>query len=218
MNVKDRDGELFPKDEDGKFIYSDVDYVDTYKAMEALVDKGLTKAIGLSNFNSKQIQQILDVCTFKPVVNQVSTPVLPFASLEFQRVFIKLVRDGTIQVECHPWLNQEKLLKFCKENDIHMTAYSPLGSPDRPWAKEGEPSLLLDPNIKAIGEKYGKSNAQVLIKYQVRSSLETWRLIYSCSHLVVYFIFLLILQDCTWTVGDPEVGDQGENGPESGRF
>ncbi len=72
-NPQDRDGELFPKDEDGKFYYSDVDYVDTYKAMEALVDKGLTRSIGLSNFNSKQIQRVLDAARIKPVMLQVIT-------------------------------------------------------------------------------------------------------------------------------------------------
>lgn len=63
---------LFPKDADGKWIFSDVDYVDTWKAMEECVSLGLVKSIGLSNFNSEQISRILDICTIKPVVNQVN--------------------------------------------------------------------------------------------------------------------------------------------------
>jgi diketogulonate reductase-like aldo/keto reductase len=60
-----------PKDENNQLIFSDVDYVDTWKAMEECVKQGLTKSIGLSNFNSEQIQRVLDVATIKPVVNQV---------------------------------------------------------------------------------------------------------------------------------------------------
>jgi aldehyde reductase len=60
-----------PKDENDRFILSDVDYVETWKAMEKCVELGLTKSIGVSNFNSEQIQQLLKVATVKPVTNQV---------------------------------------------------------------------------------------------------------------------------------------------------
>lgn len=67
-----KDGEnLFPRDEEGNFIYSNVDYVDTWLAMEKLVKKGLTKSIGISNFNHHQIERVLNVATIKPVTNQV---------------------------------------------------------------------------------------------------------------------------------------------------
>jgi diketogulonate reductase-like aldo/keto reductase len=134
-------GELFPKDADGNFIFSDDEYIDTYKSMEKLADKGLAKAIGLSNFNSEQIQKILDNCSVKPAM---------------------------LQVESHPWFNQNKLQEFCQSKGIPMTAYSPLGSPDRPWAVAGEPTLLADAEIKVIADKYSKNNAQVLIKFQLQ--------------------------------------------------
>ena len=68
--VKEGD-DLNPFDEEGKLIPSNVDYVDTWKQMEECVKLGLTKSIGLSNFNSQQIQRILDIATIKPAVHQV---------------------------------------------------------------------------------------------------------------------------------------------------
>lgn len=62
---------LNPVDENGKLIYSDVDYIDTWRAMEECVQKGMVKSIGVSNFNSHQLQRILDSCRIKPVTNQV---------------------------------------------------------------------------------------------------------------------------------------------------
>lgn len=50
---------LFPKDDKGYFIEGDVDYVDTWKAMEELVDAGLTRSIGVSNFNARQIDRVV---------------------------------------------------------------------------------------------------------------------------------------------------------------
>ncbi|XP_014204972.1 aldose reductase [Copidosoma floridanum] len=133
--------ESFPEGPDGKVQFSDVDYVDTWKAMEQVHEKGLARNIGVSNFNSKQLARILDNCKVKPVANQ---------------------------VECHPYLPQVKLSEFCMSKGILITAYSPLGSPDRPWAQPGDPSLLEDPKVKGIAEKYNKSPAQVVLRYQVQ--------------------------------------------------
>lgn len=143
MAFKENSG-LNPVDENGKLIFSSVDYVDTWKAMEACVQSGLTRSVGLSNFNSYQMQRVLDTSTIKPVTNQ---------------------------VECHPYLNQEKLLDYCTKRHIVLTAYSPLGSPDRPWAKPGDPSLMQDPAVLDIAKKHGKSPAQVLIRYQIQRGI-----------------------------------------------
>jgi len=140
MGYKEGDS-LFPLDEGGKFIFSDVDYADTWKAMEKLVEKGYTKSIGLSNFNKRQISRILSLATIKPAM---------------------------LQIECHPYLNQKQLIEYCKTNNILVTAYSPLGSPDRPWAKPDEPVLMEDRKLKAIADKYKKSVAQILLKYQLQ--------------------------------------------------
>ncbi|GLH05293.1 Aldo-keto reductase family 1 member B10 [Gryllus bimaculatus] len=141
-----KEGEsLFPE-KDGKTLYSDVDYVDTWKAMEQLVKKGLTKSIGISNFNHEQINRVLEVAEIKPVTNQ---------------------------VEVHPYLNQQKLIEFCQSKDIVVTAYSPLASPDRPWAKPDDPQLLEDPKLKELGDKYGKTPAQILLRNSVQRGLIT---------------------------------------------
>ncbi|XP_019556902.2 aldo-keto reductase family 1 member B1 [Aedes albopictus] len=134
--------ELFPMRPDGKrYIFSDVDYVDTWKEMEKLVDAGLVKNIGVSNFNSKQIQRVLDVARIKPVCNQ---------------------------IENHAYLHQAKLAAFCAEKGLIVTAYSPLGSPARPWVKKDDIVLLHDPKLKIIADKHGKEPAQILIRYQIQ--------------------------------------------------
>jgi len=133
-------GELFPKDANDKFLYSDFDYLETWKELEECIKLGLVKSIGVSNFSAPQIDRILKICSIKPVNNQ---------------------------VECHPYLNQEKLINYCKSKGITVTAYSPLGSPDRPWAKPGEPGLMDDPKIKKLAEEKKVSPAQLLIRYQI---------------------------------------------------
>ena len=60
-----------PKNPDGTVITSDVHYCETWKAMEDLVDQGLCKAIGLSNFNHKQVLDVLEKARIKPSVLQV---------------------------------------------------------------------------------------------------------------------------------------------------
>lgn len=134
-------GELFPKDANDKVLFSDVDYVDTWKEMEKLVDGGLVKSIGISNFNKRQTERVLAAARIPPATNQ---------------------------VECHPYLNQKKLMAFLKSKNIAVTAYSPLGSPNRPWAQPGDPVLMEDPKIVAIAQKYSKTSAQIMIRYQLQ--------------------------------------------------
>ncbi|KAG5869125.1 hypothetical protein JTB14_023935 [Gonioctena quinquepunctata] len=138
--------DVFPKDADGNILFSDVDYVDTWKALEECVKKGLARSIGISNFNRKQVERVLAVATIKPAVNQ---------------------------VECHPYLNQKKLIDFCRSKDIAITGYSPLGSPDRPWATPDDPQLMDDPKLKQLSVKYKKTPAQILLRYQIERGVIT---------------------------------------------
>ncbi|XP_057668055.1 aldo-keto reductase family 1 member B1-like [Diorhabda carinulata] len=115
------------------------DFCKTWKAMENCVSLGLVKSIGLSNFNSEQVARIMKSCSIKPVMNQ---------------------------IEVTPFLNQKKLITICKDHDIEIMAYSPLASPARPWAKEGDKMLSLeDSKLLSIGKKYRKTTAQVVLRY-----------------------------------------------------
>ena len=69
---------LEPKDENGMALPSSAHYLDTWKAMEACVNKGLVRSIGVSNFNSQQMTRLMNVCTIKPVTNQVNIYSLHF--------------------------------------------------------------------------------------------------------------------------------------------
>uniref|UniRef100_A0A0R0LHJ8 NADP-dependent oxidoreductase domain-containing protein n=1 Tax=Glycine max TaxID=3847 RepID=A0A0R0LHJ8_SOYBN len=79
------------------------DIPSTWRAMEALFYSGKVRAIGVSNFSSKKLQDLLDMARVPPAV---------------------------IQVECHPQWQQPKMHAFCESKGIHLTGYSPLGSGD----------------------------------------------------------------------------------------
>ena len=141
----ERGDDFFPKDEEGNMKYNvDLHPTDTWIEMEKLVDLGLVKDIGVSNFNSVQIQDIIEKGTIKPVVNQ---------------------------VECHPYMQQNKLLEFCKDHDILVTAYSPLGTPTRPWASSDEEKLLDNSNLIEIANLYSKTPAQIVLRWQIERGI-----------------------------------------------
>ncbi|XP_074925726.1 aldo-keto reductase family 1 member C1-like isoform X3 [Chelonoidis abingdonii] len=136
--------DLFPVDGNGKLIFDNVDLCATWKAMEACKDAGLVKSIGLSNFNRRQLEMILNKpgLKYKPVCNQ---------------------------VECHPYLNQRKLLEFCKSKNIVLVAFSALGSHrDERWVDQSSPLLLEDPILNALAKKYNRSPALVALRYQLQ--------------------------------------------------
>lgn len=68
----------------------------------------------------------------------------------------------------NPNLNNKKLIKFCNDRDIKITAYSPFGSPSRPWAKPNDPILSFDdPKLLKIAQKYDKTVPQIILRYLI---------------------------------------------------
>ncbi|XP_044618467.1 aldo-keto reductase family 1 member C23-like isoform X2 [Equus asinus] len=136
--------ELLPKDERGKLMFDTVDLCATWEAMEKCKDAGLTKSIGVSNFNRRQLEMILNKpgLKYKPVCNQ---------------------------VECHPYFNQRKLLDFCKSKDIVLVAYSALGTQRvKQWVDLSSPVLLDDPVLCAMAKKYKRTPALIALRYQLQ--------------------------------------------------
>lgn len=132
--------------------------------MEGLVKDGLIRSIGVSNFSAKKLAEILKYATIKPAV---------------------------CQVEAHPYHINEALLAWCQQHGIHVTAYSPLGSPDSAalFSRQA-PSLMEDSTVASIAGRLGKSPAQVLVRWalqrgtsvlpksvnpaRIRSNAEVW--------------------------------------------
>ncbi|QWU16730.1 Aldo/keto reductase [Paenibacillus sophorae] len=109
------------------------DIAGSWKAMEELYHEGKIKAIGVSNFSIGEMQNLLEIASVKPVVNQ---------------------------VECHPLFQQKELRAFLKENEIYLDAWFPLGS--------GNKDLLEHPQLKPIADKYGKENAQIILRWHMQ--------------------------------------------------
>jgi len=135
---------MFPRDANNQLIYTDTDPKETWQGMEKCKASGKAKSIGISNFNAQQITDLLASCKVKPVMNQ---------------------------IEVNPYFVNEDLVKFCQSQDIQVTAYSPLGSTDRPWASAKEPVILEDPKLKAIAERLGKSVPQILLRWLVQRGI-----------------------------------------------
>lgn len=128
------------------YTYKDVPLAQTWAGMEEAHNQGLTRHIGMSNFNRAKLEEIFQSAEIKPEMNQ---------------------------IELHPYLPQKKLVEFCKSHGMLVTAYSPLGSGDRATSikKDDEPSLLENETIKGIAEKHGCSPAQVLISFAVHRDI-----------------------------------------------
>jgi len=143
---------MFPLNDEG-YYSADLKshYVETWAAMEELVDEGLAKSIGLSNFNKRQVEEVL--------------------------LTAKKHRPSVLQNESHPYLHEKDMRDYCRVHGIVFQAYSALGSADRPWRltgsiTSGAPNtgheVLNHPEIIKIGDKYGKTAANVVIRWHIQ--------------------------------------------------
>uniref|UniRef100_A0A8D0GU26 NADP-dependent oxidoreductase domain-containing protein n=1 Tax=Sphenodon punctatus TaxID=8508 RepID=A0A8D0GU26_SPHPU len=151
--------DLLPRGENGKLLFDRVDLCKTWEAMEACKDAGLAKSLGVSSFNRKLLEMLLNKpgLEYKPVLNQ---------------------------VECHPYLNQSKLLAFCRSKDILLEAFAALGSQrDTAWMDLNTPVLLEDPVLGAIAKKLSRSPASVAIRYQLQRNIVVLAKSFNRKHL-----------------------------------
>lgn len=122
---------------------SPVPIAETWGAMERLVEKGLVKNIGISNFGTSLIRDLLSYAAIRPAV---------------------------LQVESHPYLVQPKLLRYCQAEGIAYTAFSPLGAPSYipiGMATEKD-SAMNEPLVQSIAASHKKTAAQVLLRWGVQ--------------------------------------------------
>ena len=135
-------------DDGKKVIPGTATIQETWTAMEGLVQKGLSKSIGISNFNGALIMDLLRYAKIVP---------------------------ATLQIEHHPYLTQPGLIKLAQENGMVVTAYSSFGPQsflelDMQQAKDA-PLLLEHPTIKKISEKHSKTPAQILLRWATQRNI-----------------------------------------------
>lgn len=132
----------FPEDDNDYLSLDEVPLIETWEAMVEAKNQGLIKHVGVSNFSIKKLEDLIKKSNTSPEMNQ---------------------------IELHPYLQQDEMLKYCEKHNILITAYSPLGSQDRtPEMKaNNEPTLLDNPVVNTIAEKHNVTAAQVLINFHV---------------------------------------------------
>jgi len=124
----------WPRCKEGDTDWEERD-LETWRAMEELYTEGKIRGLGLSNFLPHHLENILQNCKVKPVVNQ---------------------------LEVHPGYTQGTAVRECNRHDILVQAWSPLG----------RSRLLTHPRIQAMAEKYGKSAAQICLRFLLQKKIQ----------------------------------------------
>lgn len=109
------------------------DYLGAWKDMEKAVRDGRVRSIGLSNFESERLEEVLEAAEIKPSV---------------------------LQVECHPYYPQHQLKERIAPYGITIESWYPLG--------HGDAGLLSEPVFVELAEKYGKTPAQIILRWHIQ--------------------------------------------------
>lgn len=134
---------LEPDDPQAAMQVADVPLIDTWRAMESIYDKGLARQIGVCNYNTGLMHDLMAYARIKP---------------------------SMLQIESHPYLTQENLLRLCEQYSVAVTAFSPLGSlsyVELDMAKNNE-TLLEQSAIVAAANRTGKTPAQVILRWGIQ--------------------------------------------------
>ena len=131
-------------------VIKQVPIFDFWPKMESLVEKGLTKSIGVSNYNVQSLLNLLSFCKIKPVANE---------------------------VEFHPYYFQENLLKFCDKENIALIAYYPLakGNGSKVYNQEHNNTLdsFKEECVVNLVNKYNKTPGQIILNWEVAQGIIT---------------------------------------------
>ena len=129
-------------------IKKQVPIFEFWPKMEALVEKGLARSIGVSNYNVQNLLNLLHICKIKPLVNE---------------------------VEFHPYYYQKNLKDFCDKENITLIAYYPLakGNGARNYIKEhnGEMDIFKEKIVEDLVKKYNKTPGQIILNWIVRQGI-----------------------------------------------
>jgi diketogulonate reductase-like aldo/keto reductase len=112
------------------------DYLGAWKDMEKAVAESKVKSIGLSNFESERLEEVLAAATIHPSV---------------------------LQVECHPYYQQNDLKKRIAPYNTVIESWYPLG--------HGDAALIEEPVFTKLAEKYGKTNAQIILRWHIQEGI-----------------------------------------------
>lgn len=132
-----------PESKTPKMIPDAVPISQTWEAMERLVQAGLVRSVGVSNFGVSLLRDLLSYANIRPSV---------------------------LQVESHPYLVQNKLLRYCHQEQIAVTAFSPLGAPSYVPLGMATPaeSVIEQPSIQRIAKEVDRTPAQVVLRWGVQ--------------------------------------------------